>query len=36
MVAAGDLPPWKARILLALCLTHTIDPDVIQHQFDTC
>jgi L-asparaginase len=36
MVAAGDLPPWKARILLALCLTHTTDPDVIQHLFDTC
>lgn len=34
-VAADNLPPWKARILLALALTKTQDPDRIQHMFDT-
>jgi L-asparaginase len=34
IVAAGDLLPWKARILLALALTTTRDPDQIQALFD--
>jgi L-asparaginase/Glu-tRNA(Gln) amidotransferase subunit D len=34
MVAAGDLPPWKARILLSLALTRTGDPSEIQQLFD--
>ena len=34
-VAAGDLAPWKARILLRLGLTQTDDPDAIQDLFDT-
>ena len=33
-VASGDLQPWKARILLALALTVTSDPDRIQAFFD--
>lgn len=36
IVAAGDLPPWKARVLLALCLTSTADPEAVQLIFDTC
>jgi L-asparaginase len=36
MVAADNLTPWKARVLLALGLTRTQDPDVIQRYFDTC
>ncbi|HEY7940725.1 MAG TPA: asparaginase [Candidatus Limnocylindrales bacterium] len=34
-VAADNLQPWKARILLALALTRTTDPDRIQEMFDT-
>ena len=33
-VAAGDLQPWKARLLLALALTVTSDPARIQEMFD--
>ena len=34
-VAADNLQPWKARLLLALGLNLTSDPDVIQGYFDT-
>ena len=34
-VAAGDLQPWKARVLLRLALTKTSDPETIQGWFDT-
>lgn len=34
-VAGDSLPPWKARILMALALTRTRDPDDIQRMFDT-
>lgn len=34
-IAAGDLQPWKARLLLALALTVTQDPGEIQRLFDT-
>lgn len=34
-VAADNLVPWKARVLLSLALTQTRDPDVIQHMFDS-
>lgn len=34
IVAAGNLQPWKAKILLALALTKTTDPDRIQELFD--
>jgi L-asparaginase len=33
-VAADNLVPWKARILLALALTRTDEPDEIQRIFD--
>jgi L-asparaginase len=33
-VAAGDLQPWKARVLLALALTETTDPAEIQEMFE--
>jgi L-asparaginase len=33
-VAAGNLLPWKARLLLALGLTRTRDPEEIQGLFD--
>jgi L-asparaginase len=33
-VTADDLPPWKARILLALALTRTDDLEEIQRCFD--
>ena len=33
-VAAGDLQPWKARVLLALALTVTSDPSEIQKMFE--
>lgn len=33
-VAADNLQPWKARVLLALALTVTRDPDEIQGMFD--
>ena len=33
-VAAGDLPPWQARVLLALALTVTDDVERIQGMFD--
>jgi L-asparaginase len=33
-VAAGDLQPWKARVLLALALTVTTDAAQIQEMFD--
>jgi len=35
IVAADNLVPWKARILLALALTRTADVEEIQHMFDT-
>jgi L-asparaginase len=35
IVAADNLQPWKARILLALALTQTGNPDAIQTLFDT-
>ena len=34
MVAADNLPPHKAAILLSLALTKTNDPDEIQNLFD--
>lgn len=34
LVAAANLQPWKARILLGLALTHSSDPEVIQDIFD--
>jgi L-asparaginase len=34
-VAADNLQPWKARLLLALALARTSDPDEIQSYFDT-
>jgi L-asparaginase len=34
-VAADNLQPWKARLLLSLALTVTSDPDEIQRMFDT-
>jgi len=34
-VASDNLQPWKARVLLALALTVTNDPDEIQRMFDT-
>ena len=34
-VAADNLQPWKARVLLALALGVTDDPDAIQRMFDT-
>ncbi len=34
MVAADNLQPWKARVLLSLALTRTRDPDEIQTMFD--
>lgn len=34
-VAGDNLPPWKARILLALALTATRDAEEIQSLFDT-
>src|SRR5579864_1279174 len=36
IVAADNLTPWKARVLLALALTRTTDPNAIQRYFDTC
>jgi L-asparaginase len=35
LVAADNLPPWKARVLLSLALTRTTDLDEIQRMFDT-
>jgi L-asparaginase len=35
LIAADNLPPWKARVLLALALTRTSAPDQIQTYFDT-
>lgn len=34
-VAGDNLPPWKARLLLALALSKTSDPGDIQRMFDT-
>jgi L-asparaginase len=34
-VAADNLQPWKARILLSLALAKTSEPDDIQRMFDT-
>jgi L-asparaginase len=34
-IAADNLQPWKARILLSLALTKTSDADAIQRMFDT-
>lgn len=34
LIAADNLPPWKARVLLALGLTRTADPDRLQDLFD--
>lgn len=36
IVAADNLTPWKARVLLALALTRTTDANEIQRYFDTC
>jgi L-asparaginase len=33
-IAAGNLLPWKSRVLLALSLTVTTDPEKIQWMFD--
>ena len=33
-VAADNLQPWKARVLLALALTRSSDPAEIQRMFD--
>jgi L-asparaginase len=33
-VAADNLPPWKARVLLSLGLSRTNDPAEIQRMFD--
>ena len=35
VVTADNLQPWKARVLLALALSVTEDPDAIQRMFDT-
>ena len=35
-VAADDLQPWKARVILRLGLTVTEDPAMLQALFDTC
>ncbi len=35
VVTADNLQPWKARVLLALALSATDDPDAIQRMFDT-
>jgi L-asparaginase len=35
-VAADNLQPWKARILLSLALAKTDNADEIQRMFDTC
>lgn len=35
IVAADNLVPWKARVLLSLALTVTDDADAIQRMFDT-
>jgi L-asparaginase len=35
VVAAGNLQPWKAKVLLALALTTTDDPSAIQMLFDS-
>jgi L-asparaginase len=35
LVGADNLQPWKARLLLALALTKTEDPDEVQRIFDT-
>lgn len=34
VVAADNLQPWKARVLLALALTRTSDPEAVQDLFD--
>jgi L-asparaginase len=34
-ITAGNLPPWKARLLLSLALTRTKDTDAIQTMFET-
>jgi L-asparaginase len=34
-VTADNLPAWKARVLLALALTQSDDPEVIQSMFET-
>jgi L-asparaginase len=34
-VAADNLQPWKAKVLLSLALTVTTDPDFLQELFDT-
>jgi L-asparaginase len=34
-IASDNLQPWKAKVLLALALTKTSDPDEIQEIFDT-
>ncbi|NIP58995.1 MAG: L-asparaginase [Gemmatimonadetes bacterium] len=35
LIAAGDLPPWKARVLLMLALTRTRDPGEVREIFRT-
>lgn len=34
VVAAGNHRPWKARVLLMLALTQTINPDAVQEMFE--
>jgi len=34
-IAGDNLQPWKARVLLALALTRTTDPNTLQNIFDT-
>jgi L-asparaginase/Glu-tRNA(Gln) amidotransferase subunit D len=36
LVVAGNLPAWKARILLRLLLATTSDIEALQHHFDRC
>jgi len=33
-VAAGSMPPWKARVALALCLTSSTEPEAVQKLLD--
>lgn len=34
LVAASNMPPWKAKVLLSLALTRTRDPEDVQELFD--
>jgi L-asparaginase len=35
VIAADNLPPWKASVLLSLALTRTSEPDEIQAMFES-